>query len=106
MYYFYCLRHCIRYLVLDEISDIGSPEWPPLTDTVSPENELHCGFMFGYRSTDFDLESLHPLPSQLLYYLQVYKERVDPLIKVLHMPTMEKVVKEVQEKPGNISKGT
>jgi len=92
--------------VLDELSeDTGSPEWPPLTNTASLETDSQCAFMFGYRSTDVDLASLHPLPSQLLYYLQVFKERVDPFIKILHMPTMEKLVREVQANPDNISKG-
>jgi hypothetical protein len=53
-----------------------------------------------------DLEPLHPLPSQFPYYLQVFKQRVDPLVKVLHIPTVEKIFIEVQKSLGQISKET
>ena len=41
-------------------------------------------------------KDLHPLPSQMLFLWQVYMENVDPFIKVLHVPTMTKVIREMK----------
>jgi hypothetical protein len=89
-------------MVIDEVLDDepASPE----TDTTSPESDHYQSFIFGYSSSNVDLRPLHPLPSQMPYYLQVFKERVDPIIKLLHMPTMEKAVKQVQENPESMSR--
>ena len=38
--------------------------------------------------------SLQPLPSQMLYIWQVYIENIDPLLKILHVPTMVKVLRD------------
>ena len=43
-------------------------------------------------------EDLHPLPSQMLFLWQIYVDNVDPFIKVLHVPTMEKVFRELRGK--------
>lgn len=57
----------------------------------------HHAFLLGYRSADVDLRSLHPLPSQIPYMWQVYQENVDPIVKVLHVPTVDKLVKETRK---------
>lgn len=57
----------------------------------------HHAFILGYRSADVDLRPLHPLPSQIPYMWQVYKENVDPIVKVLHVPTVEKLVNQVRK---------
>lgn len=57
----------------------------------------HHAFVFGYRSADVDLRSLHPLPSQIPYMWQLYQENVDPIVKVLHTPTVDKLIKETRK---------
>ena len=41
-------------------------------------------------------EDLHPLPSQMLFLWQIYTENIDPFIKVLHVPTMTKIIRELR----------
>jgi hypothetical protein len=92
-------------MVIDEVVD-EEDEASPDVDAASPESDHHLSFVFGYSSSDVELRPLHPLPSQMPYYLQVFRERVDPIIKILHMPTMEKAVKQVRENPESMSRDT
>ena len=46
-------------------------------------------FIFNYSSSNVDISRLHPPPHTLKLYLQLFKENVDPVVKVLHMPTAE-----------------
>lgn len=52
----------------------------------------HHGFIFGLSSQNVDMLSLHPLPHQIGAYWQTFKENVDPLVKVLHVPTFERTI--------------
>lgn len=38
----------------------------------------------------------YPLPSQMLFLWQIYTENIDPFIKILHRPTMTKVIQEIR----------
>jgi hypothetical protein len=49
--------------------------------TVTDISDHHC-FVMGYSSSKVDLRSLHPLPSQIPFYWETFKENVDPLCKV------------------------
>lgn len=50
----------------------------------------------GYRSADVDLRPFHPLPSQIPFIWQIYQENVDPLVKILHVPSMDKLIREIR----------
>lgn len=50
----------------------------------------------GYRSADVDLRPFHPLPSQIPFMWQIYQENVDPLVKILHAPSMDKLIREIR----------
>jgi hypothetical protein len=63
----------------------------------------HHAFIFGYRSADVDLRVLHPLPSQIPFMWQVYQENVEPLIKILHVPTTDKIVRDIRKNIDGIS---
>jgi hypothetical protein len=41
-------------------------------------------------------KDVYPLPSQLLFLWQIYLENVDPFIKILHGPTMTKVIRQIR----------
>ncbi|ELR07389.1 hypothetical protein VC83_06552 [Pseudogymnoascus destructans] len=76
-----------------------------LTDLPGSRSPVgHQGFLFGYSSTMVDLRSLHPLPSQIPFFWDVFMENVDPLTKVLHVPTMAKAIKEAKENLDSLSK--
>lgn len=66
----------------------------------------HQSFIFGYRSADVDLRSLHPLPSQIPFIWQVYQENVDPILKIVHVPTMSKVIKEFRQNLDSLNPST
>ena len=40
-------------------------------------------------------EDIQPLPSMLLFW-KIYMDNVDPFLKVLHAPTMTKVIRELK----------
>lgn len=65
----------------------------------------HTAFLFGYRSADVDLRKLHPAPAQIPYLWQVYEENVEPLIKILHVPTAEKMLRDVRKSMDGVSPG-
>jgi len=57
----------------------------------------HQSFILGYRSADVDLRALHPLPSQIPFLWQVFQENVDPILKILHVPTMDTFIREIRK---------
>jgi hypothetical protein len=61
--------------------------------------------MFGYSSTNVDMISLHPPPEQARKFWDIYKENVDPIVKVLHIPSFEPQLLDAFQHPGKLSKG-
>jgi len=48
---------------------------------------------------------LHPTADRLPKYWAIYKENVDPLIKVLHIPTIEPTILQAQDRLDRVHKG-
>ena len=61
------------------------------------DDQSHQGFLLGYSSTNVDLRPLHPPASQIPFLWQVFQENVDPLVKILHIPTTDKMIRDMQE---------
>ncbi|KAF6233405.1 hypothetical protein HO173_008337 [Letharia columbiana] len=62
-------------------------------------NRRHNGFynfLLRHTSAGHQREDLYPLPSQMLFLWQIYMDNVDPFMKVLHVPTMTKVNRELR----------
>ncbi|KAI0425366.1 fungal-specific transcription factor domain-containing protein [Xylaria sp. FL1042] len=90
----------------DESSDSSGDEDSPVAADPQTDRHIdHHGFIFGYSSSNVDLRPLHPLPSQMLFYWQVYMDNVDPIIKLLHVPTTTKIVKELRSDMSTITPG-
>lgn len=83
----------------DESSSAAGPQFH---STVQGD---HHAFIFGYRSSDVDLRKLHPLPSQIPFIWQVYCENVDPVAKILHVPTMDNAIRKLRTDMDRISPG-
>lgn len=64
----------------------------------------HQGFIFGYSSTGVDMLVLHPQQQHAHMFWEIYKENVDPLVKVLHIPTFEPVLLEAIADPEKVPK--
>lgn len=80
----------------DESEDHSSPD--------SHTTSQHQGFVFGYSSTNVDMLPLHPTLEQARSYWEVFKENVDPLIKVVHVPSFEPTLLDAASHPENIPK--
>ncbi|KAI1323390.1 fungal-specific transcription factor domain-containing protein [Xylariaceae sp. FL0255] len=91
----------------DESDESSEDEGSPLPP-VHPQPDQHFdhhGFIFGYSSSEVDLRKLHPLPSQQQFYWQIFRENVDPLVKILHVPTMNKLISELRTNMNSITPG-
>ncbi|OAA81315.1 Transcription factor [Akanthomyces lecanii RCEF 1005] len=78
----------------DDESDYDeSPMETP--DALGALNDHHS-FIFGYRSADVDLSKLHPLPSHATFLWSVFQENVEPLLKILHVPTVDALLREAR----------
>ncbi|KAL8951756.1 MAG: hypothetical protein Q9222_002277 [Ikaeria aurantiellina] len=64
----------------------------------------HQGFLFGFSSTVLSLRNFHPPANQVLTYWEVYKENVDPLVKIFHRPCTEKTLADAAKDLDHISK--
>ncbi|RYP67742.1 hypothetical protein DL771_007075 [Monosporascus sp. 5C6A] len=91
----------------DEGSDDSGDDSSPSGTVYDPyaDHGNHHGFVLGYKSSEVDLSKLHPLPSQIPFIWQVYVENVDPLVKILHVPTMDKIIRDWRNSMNNLSPG-
>lgn len=48
------------------------------------------GFLFGYNSLMVNLYPLHPALNHASRYWQLYVQNIDPVVKILHVPSFEK----------------
>ena len=64
----------------------------------------HQGFIFGYSSMMNTLRTLHPSPSQLFGLMLIYEENVDPIVRILHRPTMRSIVMKASSNTDILSK--
>ncbi|KAI1735921.1 fungal-specific transcription factor domain-containing protein [Xylaria scruposa] len=88
----------------DDSSDSSGDEASPIVANLHTDQHIdHHGFIFGYSSSNVDLRSLHPLPSQMLFYWQVYMENVDPIVKLLHVPATTKIIKDLRSDMSTIT---
>jgi hypothetical protein len=87
----------------EEASDYSEDEASPESNLLSSVAGEHQSFVLGYQSADVDLSRLQPLPSQIPYIWQVYQENVEPLIKVIHVPTVERVFRGFRANPSDLT---
>lgn len=71
----------------------------------SEQMDQHQGFIFGLSSTNVDMRALHPEPKIAFHFWEIYKDSVEPLIKILHIPTFEPTFKDALEHPEKVGKG-
>ncbi|EGO53307.1 hypothetical protein NEUTE1DRAFT_92483 [Neurospora tetrasperma FGSC 2508] len=87
-------------------SDVSDDEASPESVDQPVSHSDHQSFIFGYRSADVDLRPLHPLPSQIPFMWQVFQENVDPILKVLHVPSMTKTIRHARNNMDSLTPST
>lgn len=89
--------------ILNEESDEDIGNYP------SPESSNNLsniqGYIFSHNSKSVDMLALHPPPEHVPTYWDIFKDRVDPLVKVLHIPTIEPTVLEARNRLDQIHRG-
>jgi len=85
--------------ILNQSSDDEDPDSPNENGQAVGN---HHGFIFGLSSQNVDMLSLHPVPQQIGMYWQAFKENVDPLVKVLHIPTFDRTIMEAASNLANL----
>ncbi|CAH0050943.1 unnamed protein product [Clonostachys solani] len=80
---------------MESTSDYNSTNLVDLQGTTTT-NPDHYAFIIGYNLPDINPRSLHPSPSQIPFYWQTFVENVEPLIKIFHIPSMNKLIREMQ----------
>lgn len=77
--------------MLEDREDESEEDSPFMPNDVPAESNHHS-FIMGYKSADVDLKRLHPPRSQISLYWKTFLINVNPLTKLVHIPTMDKVI--------------
>ncbi|MCJ1309431.1 hypothetical protein MMC25_003090 [Agyrium rufum] len=90
--------------ILDDPSEEEDEHATPDSDPSEIGN--HQSFIFGYSSTMLSLRLIHPPVKLIMTHWEVYKQNVDPLVKILHIPTTEKLLLEAMENVNHLPRST
>lgn len=86
----------------DSDEDADSPRSTPMLSPISDDH----GFIFHHASSPGrDVHLAHPPPELIEKYWRVYEENVDPLTKMLHLPTLREYIDTCKENPEALSRG-
>lgn len=88
--------------ILDDPTDDEDDYPSPGSGSAASAN--HQGYLFNFSSIAHSLRSFHPPANQICKYWRIFKENVDPLIKIFHRPSTEKVVAAAAKSLDHISK--
>lgn len=77
---------------------LGSDQSMPFQATIDQS------FLFGHTQPALDLASAGPSTSQACILWDAYKENVDPLVKIVHRPSVERIFLKASGMPHNVSK--
>ena len=89
--------------MLEDTEDESEDDLPSPDASNSSSN--HHGFMFGLSSQNVDMLSLHPPKEHIAKYWDIYKKNVDPLVKIIHVPTMTSKILDAAQHLDDIPKG-
>jgi len=68
------------------------------------ESASHQAYIFGYSSLMVNLKQMHPTPSQVFILWEVFKDNVDPVVRILHRPTATKILMNASSNVDGLSK--
>jgi hypothetical protein len=91
--------------ILEEHEDESEDDTSFMPTEIPTENNHHS-FIMGYNSSEVDLKRLHPPRSQIPIYWQTFQANVNPVTKLVHVPTMNRVIADVQNNLDLLSPST
>lgn len=102
------MRDLLNYSSSEEDDHGGEDQLTPSSNgTDSSGGRLtHQEFIFGYSSTMLTLRILHPAANQIMTYWSIYKSNVDPVVRILHKPTAEKLFQQAAENQATLTKSS
>ncbi|PHH89679.1 hypothetical protein CDD83_5509 [Cordyceps sp. RAO-2017] len=100
------IREETRRLTDDDADDSDFEGTPIDSPSAGPSFFAdHHAFVLGYRSADVDLHSCHPVPPHVTFLWSVYQENVEPLIKLLHIPTTDFIMRDARKNSRQLTPG-
>lgn len=90
--------------ILDDPSDEEGDYPSPGSEPSSSAD--HQGFIFGLSSNMGTLRALHPAPAQISTFWNIFKENVDPVVKMFHVLSKEKVFAQAAQNLDHLNKPT
>lgn len=90
--------------ILDDPTD--DEEDYPSPGSGSSASANHQGFIFNFSSIITSLRTFHPPAVQIATYWELYKDRIDPVARIFHRPSTEKMIRDVAQNLDHISKST
>ncbi|KAF2669279.1 hypothetical protein BT63DRAFT_479141 [Microthyrium microscopicum] len=85
-------------------SDSEEDDYPSPSTHVSNSSSTNQGFIFGLSSLNIDISTILPPADQIYTYWETFKENVDPMIKLVHIPTRDKMIENYATKMENWDK--
>ncbi|KAK0391889.1 hypothetical protein NLU13_1387 [Sarocladium strictum] len=99
------LRREATQLTDEDSEDSDYDQTPETNPGHNPTTHDHHAFLLGYRSADVDLRKLYPVPSHIWFLWKIYQDVVEPLIKVVHVPTTDALLREASRDLDSLSPG-
>ncbi|KAH7313439.1 fungal-specific transcription factor domain-containing protein [Stachybotrys elegans] len=94
-----------------KLTDEGSDSDDEPTPYQSPASNAwpqqdHHAFILGYRSSDVNLRNCHPAPAHVPFLWSAFQRNVDPLVKILHIPSTESIIRDATAAPESLPPAT
>lgn len=94
------IRSLLDHSSADEDGEQDYSEAQTARDELS-SGRTHQGFTFGFSSLLGSLSGFHPSGSRILFLWNIFASNVDPLVRLLHKPGMQRELIKVTENRGN-----
>ena len=96
------IRNCLDAASSEEEQEVPDED----ANQSAPRIGAHQGFIFGYSSLMYDMSKLYPNPSQIFILWEIFKENVDPILKIVHVPTVKNVIMKAAVSSSGLSKAS
>ncbi|KAI1437373.1 fungal-specific transcription factor domain-containing protein [Xylaria sp. CBS 124048] len=85
------------------IDDDGGDQAAEPSSSIGLSVDNDAGMLLGVHDIDMDIHQLHPIPAHVLRLWQLFVDRVNPLTKVVHIPSLQPHVMDAAVDINNLS---